>query len=106
MARERMRRRMAALVRAWETSGETRDAFARRHGLTVWQLDYWKRQVRRALSEDAAVSFTPVRVLADVARPPGDGVEVVLVSGERIVVHAGTSGDLLRTVLSALRASC
>lgn len=106
MARERMRRRMAALVRTWETSGEARDVFARRHGLTVSQWDYWKRQVRRAVSDDAAVSFTPVRVLADVARPAGDGVEVVLPSGERIVVRDGTSGDLLRTVLAALRAPC
>jgi hypothetical protein len=97
---------MAALVRAWETSGETRDAFARRHGLTVWQLDYWKRQVRRASPTNAAVSFAPVRVLTDMARPTGDGVEVVLATGERIVVHAGASVDLLRTVLAALRASC
>ena len=97
---------MAALVRAWETSGETREAFARRHGLTRWQLDYWKRQVRQATSDTATVSFAPVRVLADVPRPAGDGVEVVLGSGERIVVHAGASVDLLRTVLTALRASC
>lgn len=106
MARERMRRRMAALVRAWETSGETRDAFARRHGLTVWQLDYWRRRVRRASSEDAAVSFTPARVSADVADPADGGVEVVLASGERILVHGGTSVNLLRAVLSTLRASC
>jgi hypothetical protein len=106
MARQRMRRRMATLVRAWETSCETRHAFARRHGLTVSQLDYWKRRVRLAVSDDAAVSFTPVRVLADVTRPAGDGVEVVLASGERIVVHAGASVDLVRAVLTALRASC
>jgi hypothetical protein len=106
MASERTRRRMIALVRAWERSGETRDVFARRHGLTVSQWDYWKRQVRRASSDDAAVSFTPVRVLGDVNTRARDGVEVVLTSGERVVVHDGTSVDLLRTVLSALRASC
>jgi hypothetical protein len=106
MASERMRRRMAALVRRWEASGEARDVFARRHGLTVSQWDYWKRQVRQARSDAAAISFTPVQVLADVARPAGDGVEVVLASGERIVVPAGASVDLLRTVLAALRASC
>ncbi len=106
MASERMRRRMAALVRQWDASGETRDVFARRHGLTVSQWDYWKRQVRQASSEDAAVSFTPVRVLPEVDTRAGHSLEVVLTSGDRIVVHDGTSGDLLRRVLTALRAAC
>jgi hypothetical protein len=81
MARERMRRRMAALVRQWDASGETRDVFARRHGLTVSRLDYWKRQMRQASARDAAVGFAPVRVVGDLDTRASAGVEVVLASG-------------------------
>jgi hypothetical protein len=98
------RRRMETLVRQWETSGESRRAFARRHGLTVSRFDYWKRQVRQASPE--AVAFAPVRVLEEGEPRAGRSVEVVLASGDRIVVPAGASVDLLRTVLAALRASC
>jgi transposase-like protein len=106
MAGTRTRRGMTALVRQWEAGGETREAFARRHGLTVSQLDYWKRQVRQAEPSDAAVRFTAVRVRDDQPTPARDRVEVVLRTGERIVVRDGASIDLLRTVLAALRASC
>jgi hypothetical protein len=106
MASEQMRRRMAALVRQWDASGETREAFARRHGLTVSRLDYWKRQLRQASARDAAVGFAPVRVVGDLDTQASAGVEVVLAGGERVVVRDGASVDLLRTVLTALRASC
>jgi hypothetical protein len=97
----KQRRRMTALVRQWEASSESRRTFAQRHGLTVSQFDYWKRQARRASPTDA-VSFAPVRVLGAVESGAGDGVEVVLTSGARVVVHAGASVDLLRTVFTAL----
>lgn len=105
MASDRTRRRMAALVRQWDASGETREVFARRHGLTLSRLDYWKRQVRRDAPLDAAV-FTPVHVLDDGDARTRNGLEVVLTTGERVVVCDGTSVDLLRMVLSALRSSC
>ena len=46
--RARTRSRMLALVRQWETSGETRRAFADRHGVTLSCFDCWRRQVREA----------------------------------------------------------
>lgn len=54
-------RRMSRLVRAWERSGESRRAFARRHGLTVSQFDYWKRRVRRAAVAPAGLTIEVLR---------------------------------------------
>ena len=40
-------------------------------------------------------------------RSPDAGVlEVVLAHGERVVIRPGASGDLVRQVVAALRASC
>lgn len=101
----RTRRRMLALVRQWETSGETRRAFADRHGVTLSCFDYWRRQVLDG-RQDKPVEFAPVRVVADQAPAGAAVIEVVLASGERMVIREGVSGDLVRQVVSALRGSC
>lgn len=98
---------MATLVRQWETSGEPRRAFARRHGVTVSQFDYWKRQVRRAATATEAVRFAPVQVVErGPERRDGTCLELVLPGGERVIIHDGVSVDLVRTVVTALRSSC
>lgn len=99
------RQRMAALVREWEGSDESRRAFAARHGLTVSQFDYWKRQVRRDGTRHRAVGFAHVQVI-DAPREPRNGIEVMLSTGDRLVIHEGVSVDLVRTVVTALRSSC
>jgi transposase-like protein len=97
---------MATLVRQWETSGEPRRAFARRHGLTVSQFDYWKRQVRRAATTRQAVGFAPVQVVEQSQGRNGASIELELAGGERVTIHEGASLDLVRTVVAALRPSC
>lgn len=97
---------MAALVRRWETSGEPRRAFAQRHGLTVSQFDYWKRQVHRAATADDTVGFARVEVVEPSPGQNGACIELVLVGGERVTIHEGVSVDLVRTVVAALRPSC
>lgn len=97
---------MQTLVRQWETSGEPRTAFARRHGLTVSQFDYWKRHVRQRPAADSPPAFAAVRVLAADETVGGGTMEVLLASGERVIIRAEISTDLVRAVVSALRASC
>ena len=106
MARESTRRRMTALVRQWETSNEPRQVFAQRHGLTVARFDYWKRRVRQAVAEAPRVTFAPVEVVEDVATGGGAVIELVLVSGERLLIPSGAASEQVRVVLAALRASC
>lgn len=97
---------MAALVRQWETSSEPRHAFAQRHGLSVSQLDYWRRQVRDAAAADRAVGFARVHVVDPPRAHDGACIEVALAGGERVTIHADASADLVRAVVAALRASC
>jgi len=97
------RRRMTALVRAWEASDQTRAAFARAHGLTLSTFEYWKRRVRREVRPQPAVQFRPVQVLTDAAAPAV--VEMILPTGERLIIREDVSATLLRTILGAIR-SC
>ena len=107
-----MRRRtqvakMTALVRRWRTSGEPQARFARRHGVRPWTLWYWNQKVARAAPRPPAPApaFVPVQVVPEAARPPV-AIEVLLVSGERVLVPAGVDGPRLREVLAAVRAAC
>jgi transposase-like protein len=104
MATDGMRQRMTALVREWERSGEPRRAFAKRHGLTVSQFDYWKRRARR--DGRTTIGFAPVEVVGPSEAADRGAVEVVLAGGERVTVRAGASTELVRAVLMAVRASC
>lgn len=104
MTQERHRRRMLAVARRWQASTETQDRFARRQGLSRSALQYWVRRLA-AESAAAAQAFTPVH-LTEVPSVAAAAVEVVLVSGERVVVPAHASADQLRVVLAVLRPSC
>jgi hypothetical protein len=91
------RDRMLQLVRAWEASGESRRRFAARYGLTLWQLDYWKRRAR-ATPVRPTVAFAPVQVVDAVAPRSGAGLEPQLASGDRLFIPADASPDLVRAV--------
>jgi hypothetical protein len=99
-----MQRKMTALVRQWEQSTDTRERFARRHGLTLASFEYWKRRVRREATAAAVPTFAAVQVVADHAVPAAHTIDVVLTGGERLIIHEGVSSDLLRTVVTAFRA--
>ena len=96
---------MTVLVRRWEASNDSRQVFARRHGVTVACLDYWKRRVPPATTAAPRVPFAPVRLVPDPPRAAA-AIEVVLVSGERLTIPDGVSRDQVRAVLTALRSAC
>lgn len=108
MTRQKRRHQMLALAQRWSAGTETQERFAGRHGLSGSALQYWVRQMtatQRTISTTPGPAFAPVQltaagVVADAA------VEVVLVSGERVVVPPQASAEHLRVVLSVLRPSC
>jgi len=78
--------------------------FARRHGLSRSALQYWIRQTG-VVGVAETSDFAPVHVTGpSVVEAQAD--EIVLVSGERVVVPPGASSDQVRVVLTALRPSC
>ena len=103
MGRDDTRRQMTALVRQWEGSDETQAVFAQRHGLSQGKLRYW---VQRAPPPQAdPVTFTPVQLRED-GRLEAGRIEISLATGERLLIAAGASADLVRAVVAALRAPC
>ncbi len=99
-------RRMTTLVRQWETSADTKAAFVRRHDVSLGTFDYWKRRVRRATGGPDAVGFAPVRLVSESIEQGASRVEVVLTTGERLLVPPSASIDQVRTIVAALRAAC
>jgi hypothetical protein len=95
---------MARLVAQWRASDESGASFARRHGVRPWTFWYWSRKrAADAAARSAPPTFVPVHVAPAVETGL---IEVVLASGDRLHVHAGASGDLLRAVVAALRPLC
>ncbi len=99
-------------------------ATARRHGISRWQLNTWRRQVRegRLVGEEvmdcapafAAVTLAPdmetaapaAPAMPDRALPPHpERIEIVLTNGRRLLVGAGIdAGSLARLVAVLERA--
>jgi hypothetical protein len=70
-------------------------------------LWYWSQKVGRAAPRGvpSRSAFVPVAIVPESARP-SMAIEVVLPSGERVVVPDGVDGPRLRAVLAAVRAAC
>jgi transposase-like protein len=74
-------RRRARLVAQWRVSGETRAAFARRHGVhprTFW--GWCQADDPRTAEPDRRATFLPVRVVDATPTAPAGEIEVVLTS--------------------------
>jgi hypothetical protein len=99
--------RMRRLVAQWRASGEPGASFARRHHIPAWTFWYWCRKLsaepRTASDDTPPPTFVPVRMAVD---PDAPVIEIVLSGGERLHVRTGASGDLVRAVVTALRAPC
>jgi hypothetical protein len=110
MARIGVRERMAGLLERWRRSGETGAAFCRRHGIKPQQLSYWKRvlesagqTVKRRSPRRRDGGLVPVRLVEAIG---AGALEIHLASGDRLVLHGGSSRELLREVVAVLRERC
>jgi len=100
------RARTERLVGRWKASGELLSGFARRQGISRDKLQYWSRKLAGALRDRAAEpELIPVRLVGGSEGRPA-AVEVVLASGDRMLVREGASPELVQTVLVALRERC
>ena len=106
MSSKRTPKRMARLVAQWRASGESRASFARRHHLPAWTFWYWCRKLAAEPTESddtPPATFVPVRMAVE---PDAPVIEIVWSGGERLHVRPGASADLVRAVVTALRAPC
>jgi len=98
---------MQAWVERWEGSGLSAARFCRRHGIAEQRLSYWRRAVRRRSQGSKERSGGPGLVPVRVVDLGGSGsLEVLLSSGDRLVLREGVSMELLRDTLVVLRERC
>lgn len=99
------------VVEAWERSGLTQAEFARRHGVHVKRLGWWRGRLPRSAAAPASVTLLPVRIVEDPPRrggcgaPPGDGggtMEVAFVGGPTVRVGSAFDAGALRRLLDVL----
>ena len=90
--------RWAELIREQAQSGLSVTAFCRKHGVSDQSLYNW----RRKLGADEPVRFTLVESNGS-AKTEAVPVELVLISGERLLIPPGTDPATLRSLLSVLR---
>ena len=99
------------IVTAWEQSGETLAAFARRHGVRPNRLARWRDRLRKTRGP-ARLRFHPVKVretrldaiapsVAAVAEV-GSGLQLVLCGGRRILVGRGFDAAVLVELVRVL----
>ena len=81
--------------------GANISAVARRHGVSVGLLHYWRRTVRDRGGLEA-ISFVPLQV-DDGERPEKSALEIEI-GGARVHVRGMVDTGVLRTVFDALRA--
>jgi len=109
--------RWRRLIREQQQSGQTIVGFCRDHELTESAFHFWKRELRGRQAErdldvgrsqpadnqracDAATrTFVPVSVSHPLTSPI-----TLELNGATLRIEAGVDGELLRTVLDALRA--
>jgi transposase len=102
---QRKNRRWAAQEKARITAesfepGANVSAIARRHGVSLGLLHYWRRTVRDRGAMDA-ITMVPIEVDDAVAAGRCD-LEIEM-GGARILVRGRVDGGVLRTVFDALR---
>ena len=88
------------IIEAWQQSGETVAAFARRLGVDPRRVSRWAG--RLSTSEPTPVHFHPVRVASAGAGDRRASIEIELGGGRRLRVAAGFEAEDLRRVLAVL----
>jgi len=88
----------AALVAAFQSSGQSRAAFCAGQGIGAWRLAYWLRRSVANEFGDAPCAQGFCEVTAGLA----SSTLTVTVGGAQVMVRAGFDPGLLRLVVAAL----
>ncbi len=105
---ERMRR----VVDRWHRSEESSTTFARANGISTTTLFAWQRRVAEWAKETAShrgrsseLTLVPVQIVPPVVNEAG-GIDLLLVSGDRLHVGHDAPEETVRMVVRVLRATC
>jgi hypothetical protein len=108
--RRRAREIWVQVIRQFERSGSTQEAYAKERGIPLSTLQWWIYRLRREEKESSPL--LPVRVISSAAlparRPDDDGtaIEVELGDTVRLRFPTGTAPGEIAELVAALRAKC
>jgi hypothetical protein len=99
-------REMAALITAWEGSGQTMHAFAARLGVSKHALGWWRWELKRRTQAASSGAQGGAIRLVEIARvgTAATSFEVRLANGVGVHVPAGFDRHALTELLAVLRA--
>ena len=110
---KRSRDEWKQIIARFEQSGETRSAFAIRHGIKPSLLSWWVSALKRADAASLpkrkrrapAVELLPVAITGGESRPAAIGLEVAF---NEVVVRfpAGTAAEYVGAVVLEIKALC
>ncbi|MCL2779863.1 MAG: hypothetical protein FWD73_17870, partial [Polyangiaceae bacterium] len=99
----------AGRISELEASGDAQ-AVARRHGVKVSTLKWWRTELRRRARASASPRLLPVVVKAEAPAPnhaPAQGLEVLVEVGTtRMTLRGEMSAEHLAVLVKALARSC
>ena len=94
-------------IEAFKSSGLTREAYSKKNGIRVYQLDYWRRKISRkdrTPGSIAANQWVPVKISDE---PIEKDSHIDLRIGRvRVEIKPGFDSKLLAEVLRAIGAGC
>jgi transposase-like protein len=93
---------MEQLVERWRGSDGSLTDFARKHGVSRDKLAYWRRRLAGSDGAVEVAALAPVRLIGP-APTHGHRLEVVLGTGDRVLVPENTPVELLHDVVTVLR---
>ncbi|MEZ5403655.1 MAG: hypothetical protein R2729_28505 [Bryobacteraceae bacterium] len=102
---EQRREYWARVIGDQEASGETVRGYCRSRKVGEHSFYQWRRRLEeqgRKTKPERPVQFVPVDRQTVIAGPERGGVELTLVSGDRLHVPAGADADTLRMILAVL----
>jgi len=96
---------MAALIAAWEGSGQTMQEFGARHGVSKHALGWWRWELKRRKQAAARSAQRAAIRLVEIARVGSatPSFEVRLANGVAVDVPAGFDRQALTELLAVLR---
>lgn len=96
----------AALVREFRSSGETQEAFARRHGVKWTTFRNWLHGRRAAAAQTPPRNgFQEIRIVPPVSGSPW-AAEINLEGGTVVRLQAGVDPQWAQAIIQPLRRSC
>jgi len=104
----RSRQEWERLVRGWERSGLSQQAYCERRGISVASLQRWRRLLAPGTRTESPVAapapeFVPVTLVDDVPAAEAADLTLVLADGRRLEIGPRCPAETLKRVLGVLQ---